>query len=257
MAEVVFLTGENEEKSAAKDTIKLVQHNNRPVLQFADGRVLSLDFLADSRYRRTLRGKNELLAKAVGYKANPPPRVWDLSLGLAEDAWTLVRLGCQVTGFERNEFLAQLVAETHRSLLSAYSEATSQHQYLQRLRAFSGEAAQVLRYLLHQPIEESLQSELDREVSLRGAPQVLYFDPMFAGTSKSSALPRLEMQLLRSLLGEDPDQADVLALARSVPGMRVVVKRPLKAAKLFEDVTHTFSGEKVRYDMYQNTEIAK
>jgi 16S rRNA (guanine1516-N2)-methyltransferase len=211
-----------------------------PALVFADGRKLQLDFSSD-RYHRKLRGKNELLAKAVGIKTlTSAPKVWDLTLGFAEDAWTLARLGCQVQGFERQPELAKLVAASLEKYAAGVESGSHWDASVKRLSVHAASAHQVLQNFLdgtsHYP-----------------APDVLYYDPMFAGTTKSSALPRLEMQLLRFWLGEDHDQAEVLHLARQIPGRRVVVKRAIKAPLLAEDCTHSFEGEKVRYDMYQHT----
>lgn len=218
-----------------------LDEDGAPALAFPDGRRLRLDF-ADPRYRRKLRGKNELLAKAVGIRTlATAPRVWDLSLGLAEDAWTLARLGCDLWGFERQPLLARLVEASLAAYRAGVEPGSHWDQSAARLHVHAVPAAEALRAL--------------REgTSPYPRPGVLYFDPMFDGTEKSSALPRLEMQLLRSWIGADEDQAEVLAQARAVPGMRVVVKRAIKAPPLGGAPTHAFAGEKVRYDMYQNTE---
>ncbi len=214
-----------------------------PVLRFPDDRRLRLDF-ADSRYHRKLRGKNELLAKAVGIKTLPTaPRVWDLSLGLAEDAWTLARLGCDLWGFERQPLLAQLVEASLQEYRMRVEPGSHWDESAARLHVNAASARDVLLALRD-------------GTSAFPRPGALYFDPMYEGTGKSSALPRLEMQLLRGWVGTDDDQAEVLALARSIPGMRVVVKRAVKAPALGGAPTHAFVGEKVRYDMYQNTVTA-
>lgn len=210
-----------------------------PILIFEGDRRLRLDF-EDSRYRRKLRGKNELLAKAVGIKTIPTaPRVWDLSLGLAEDAWTLARLGCEVWGFERQPLLARLVESSLANYRRRVEPGSHWDESAARLHVVAQAAQQGLREW------GSATAEVPR-------PSVIYFDPMFEGTGKSSALPRLEMQLLRAWIGADEDQGEVFQMARALPGVRLVVKRAAKAPTMGEAPTHSFVGEKVRYDMYQN-----
>jgi len=221
-----------------------------PTLQFLENRLLRLDFEKDPRYHRRLRGKNELLAKAVGLKsgaqsATQPFHVWDLSLGLAEDAWTLARLGCQVRGFEREPLLFRLVSESLTLFRSQLATDSKLRPAAERLTVNHADAMTAIANLAL--LRDSRPEEL---------PQVLYFDPMYAGATKSSALPRLEMQLLRAWLGEDEDQELVLAAALKIPGLRIVVKRAVKAPILIGPVSHSFYGEKVRYDMYQTRSLA-
>lgn len=241
----------NPHASLLQSEVPLPELHDResgPVLLFRipdqPPRELRLDMATDPRYFRKLRGKNELLAKAVGYKSNPPPRVWDLSLGLAEDAWTLARIGCPVHGFERVDLLFQLVKASFEKMRHELTAMSPLHAAAMRLSMSAGDATTILHEL-----------QKGNDPSGYGYPDVLYFDPMYAGVAKSSALPRLEMQLLRAWLGEDTDQKQVLALALQIPGMRVVVKRPARSVALCQPVTHAFYGEKVRYDMYQNTEV--
>lgn len=206
-----------------------------PQLVFPNGRELVADFATDPRYNRKLRGRSELIAKAVGLKPGTQVRVWDLSVGLGEDAWTLARLGCEVWGFERQELLAQwlqLSFEKFKANLRPESELTLAAA---RLHLERGNALEVLK-----------QKKFPR-------PDVIYFDPMYGGVSQKSALPRIEMQMMRAWLGEDQDQAEVLeAVLGSGCARRIVVKRPHRAPELRPGVSHRFEGEKVRYDMYLN-----
>lgn len=194
-----------------------------------EGQRLFLDFVSDrARYRKAHRGKNELIAKATGLSKGHK-EIWDLTAGLAEDAWFLVSLGARVTAFERQPLIAALVKDAHaRALLSPVTaEAASRFSFSQ---------------------EDSLQVLKKMETG-RG-PAVIYMDPMFHFAKEKSALPRKEMQIFRSLVGSDPDANDLLAEALRVAGERVVVKRPLKEAPLRDGVQHRFEGSSIRYDLY-------
>lgn len=215
-----------------------------PALLFPNGRELFANFAKDPRYNRKLRGKNELLAKAVGIKPGLLPRVWDMSLGLGEDAWTLARLGCEVVGFERERLLHEWLQTSFLSYRAGLEVGTSHFRTAQRLTMFNADSRDVLGQVLGAETIYGLR------------PDVIYFDPMYSGVAKNSALPRIEMQLLRSWLGEDADPGEVLRFALEQKEVRIVVKRPHKAEPLSQGVTHAFEGEKVRYDMYSKREVS-
>ena len=82
------------------------------------------------------------------------------------------------------------------------------------------------------------------------ATDVVLLDPMYpeagAGPRKAEGL-----HLARLLVGDDPDQGRLLAVARRAAGRRVVVKRPLRAPALAgRPPNGTLRGRTVRYDLY-------
>ena len=62
-------------------------------------------------------------------------------------------------------------------------------------------------------------------------PQVIHLDPMFPEREKS-ALVKKEMRAFQPIVGEDDDQAELLAAALALASHRVVVKRPRKAPSI-------------------------
>ena len=76
-------------------------------LQLYAGGELDLHIRADFRspsvsYRRKQGGgRGQLIARAVGFKANHAPKVLDGTAGLGGDAFVLASLGCQVRMCER------------------------------------------------------------------------------------------------------------------------------------------------------------
>jgi 16S rRNA (guanine1516-N2)-methyltransferase len=72
---------------------------------------------------------------------------------------------------------------------------------------------------------------------------------MFA-SRKKSALVKVEMRILRQLVGDDPDAGELFELARAVARQRVVVKRHRHAEPLAPNPTHSHSDRTTRYDVY-------
>ena len=80
-------------------------------------------------------------------------------------------------------------------------------------------------------------------------PDVVYLDPMYP-QKKKSALPKKELRLCRSLVGDDTDSMDLFAAACRAAGRRVVVKRPPKSPPLAPNPDLRFGGKLARYDVY-------
>jgi 16S rRNA (guanine1516-N2)-methyltransferase len=204
---------------------ELIRLENGLNLKTEEG-LLHLDFVSDRvNYMRPLpRGKNELIAKAIGI-AKGLTEVVDVTAGLAQDAVVLARLGCQVTAVERSPLLYSLLADAHQ-------RAAPFCDWTKHLRFIQADSIQYLGKLAPEKF-----------------PQVIYLDPMFP-QKKKGALPRKEMVIFRSLVGDDPDSAELMKICLRVARARVVVKRPLKALPLAPGVQHSFKGSSVRYDLY-------
>lgn len=190
----------------------------------AEKRLLEIDF--DKNHldyeRRGHQGKNELIAKALGY-AKGCRKVLDLSVGMGIDSVFLMQLNFQVSGVERSPVLYALLKEAF---------ARTEKEYLKSYQLYFADALTFLR-------ENKGKLDID----------AIYFDPMYPH-KKKSALPKQEMVVFRNLIGHDEDAAAVLQEALTWPVRRVVVKRPLKAEELLPGVIHSFVGKVVRYDSY-------
>ncbi|MFS4458435.1 class I SAM-dependent methyltransferase [Bdellovibrio sp. HCB2-146] len=198
--------------------------NGSVFVKDTEGRKLAIDF--DENHldyqRRGHRGKNELIAKALGV-AKGTKKVLDLSVGLAVDSVFLCQLGFQVTGVERSPVLYALLKEAF---------AKTQKEELKSYELFHSDSREFL---------ETQKNKIEVDA--------IYFDPMYPH-KKKSALPKQEMVVFRDLVGDDADAAEVLRLALQWPVRRVVVKRPMRAEELLPGVTHAFEGKVVRYDTY-------
>jgi hypothetical protein len=110
-------------------------------------------------------------------------------------------------------------------------------------------------------------AEEDLPAELRGflEPDVVYLDPMFPGAAARKTAERKPLRVLRRLVGDDSDAAELFHWALHVARKRVVVKRPMKAPSLgvgwVERVSErnppssidpdiVFKGKGVRYDVY-------
>lgn len=169
--------------------------------------------------------RRQPLARAVGRAAK---RVLDATAGLGHDAALLALMGYDVTAVERSPIVGALLRD---GLERAMTDERYRAAIGGRLRVIVGDARDVLR-------------------TMDERPDALYVDPMFPPKRKASALAKKSIRLLRRLVGDDPDAAELVdaALDRSVP--RVVVKRPTHAPPLRPDPVVSFPGKLVRYDVY-------
>lgn len=189
---------------------------------------ISVDFLSGKLKHRYQfgGGRGQLIAKACGVKSNFKPSVLDLTAGLGQDGFVLASLGCAVTLLERSPIVAALLQDgleraNHEAWFKALSlnlSVTDAKLYLQELR--------------------------------EDFPDVIYYDPMFP-ESKKSALVKKEMRMVRELVGDDIDAAEILSLALKKTIKRVVVKRPRLAPTITDQPPNqSYQGKSGRFDVY-------
>lgn len=180
-------------------------------------RPVRLDFDADfAQWQRTTQAKrSQPLYRALGVRNNQLPVVWDVTCGLAGDSLQLLALGAKVVSSERHPLVAFLLS-------CAYQ------RWVHPIKAHWRLALQ-----LTTPPPEA---------------QVIYFDPMYS-ESNPKALPRKEMRVFRELVGEDHDAVSVAEGLRQ-QGLRLIIKRPPKAAPLLAAPHFAQEGKAVRFDVY-------
>ncbi len=172
-----------------------------------------------------------MLAKAVGFKGGPLS-VCDATAGLGRDAFLLACMGCTVTAVERSPIVA--------ALLQDGLERAADHPKL----------ARIVRERLRLVIADA--REFLPRLAERERPDVVYIDPMFPQAGRT-ALAAKDMQLCRKVAGDDPDAAELLAAARPIARLRVVVKRSLRAPALAAAPSIVYRGTTIRYDVYLPT----
>jgi len=174
-------------------------------------------------------GAGQLVAKAVGLqKTRATLHVADATAGLGQDAFVLASLGCRVTLFERNPVIHALLADgLARAALNVDCAVI-----VERMRLLEGNSIDWL-------------GQADAE-----AADIVYLDPMFPHRDKS-ALVKKEMQVFRTIVGDDEDSGQLLAGALERARYRVVVKRPRKAPAIEgPEPTTRIEGKSSRYDVY-------
>jgi 16S rRNA (guanine1516-N2)-methyltransferase len=167
---------------------------------------------------RPRRGPDPLLRAVGGWT-----EVVDATAGWGTDAATLAAAGRRVVLLERHPVLAALLRDA-----------------IERSRARGHAAADRL---------ELIEDDARRWLA-SAATDVVLLDPMYPGVG---AGPRKAegLHLARQLVGDDLDQAELLAVARRAARRRVVVKRPLRAPPLAGCApSGSLRGRTVRYDLY-------
>ena len=191
---------------------------------------IQVDFVSGAvAHRRQFGGgSGQMIAKAIGVQAGVRPSVLDATAGLGRDAFVLACLGCKITLIERQPVIAALLADgLARAELNPEVAAITQQMQL-----LTGDAISLM---------QNWQAEV---------PQVIHLDPMFPEREKS-ALVKKEMRAFQPIVGEDDDQAELLAAALALASHRVVVKRPRKAPSIGQQApSYQLTGKSSRYDIY-------
>lgn len=180
-------------------------------------------------------GAGQGVAKAVGLQSGARPRLVDATAGLGRDGFELARLGCQVTLIERHPVIAALLEDgLRRAIADAEIGAVAAS-----ITLLSADAIASLQRWHAEP------------------PEVIYLDPMFP-TREKTALVKKEMRFFHSLVGEDADQAELLAVALEVATHRVVVKRMRKAPAIDgSKPSYVIEGKTSRFDVYSKLSLRR
>lgn len=175
--------------------------------------------------RRGFSLRSEAVARAVGLKGNEPLRVVDATAGLGRDGFVLASLGAEVVLLERNPVVAALLADglARAAADPALAAAAA------RLSLIEGEATERLPEL---------------------SADAVYLDPMYPQDGTRAQVKK-EMQLLRRLLGPDPDVESLFQAAWASPARRIVLKRPRRSSILpGPKPSHSQEGRSTRFDVY-------
>lgn len=193
------------------------------------------DFLLP--WKRAPLGKNDLFAKAMGYRKGIR-KVIDATAGLGQDTARLLRLGCSVEAIEKNKILYCLLFEAQER---AKQNILWKEKVSPRLHLIYGDAISLLP-----------QIKPDRN-------QAIFLDPMFPEKNKS-ALSGGEMQLLKKWQVQCEKEEDLIAAPKLLLDSaflgghkRIILKRPLHTVSdnLTEISPHiVYRGKSVRYDVW-------
>ncbi len=169
--------------------------------------------------------KKDLLALAIGKKTKT---VIDATTGWAQDSLAIFRMGYDINCIERSPVMAELIQDGFNRL--------AQKDWM------------LNRGL--QPPKLSVGNSIALLAGLQEKPDCIYLDPMFPPKRKKSALAKKAMSMLRDILGDDEDRADLFAAAWQACGKRLVVKSPDYAEAMGGKPTEIYQGKLLRYDVY-------
>jgi 16S rRNA (guanine1516-N2)-methyltransferase len=189
---------------------------------------LIVDFVggAVGHRRRFGGGRGQALPRAAGFVRGEAPSVVDATAGLGRDAFLLASLGAEVTLIERSPAVHALLAEGMQRAKAADEEHAA---IIGRMTLLFGDARELLPGM---------------------TPDVVLIDPMHPAREKS-ALVKQEMRLLREMVGDDGDAAQLLVVALGVARRRVVLKWPLRAEPMAgARPSHSILGKSTRYDVF-------
>lgn len=189
---------------------------------------LYVDFQSSELIHRCSKSSaKEMIARAVGIKANYRPTILDTTAGLGTDAFVLASLGCNVQCLERSPIVAVLLEDGLRRLFQ---------QDIHPPLLLTLKQVDAIDYMTPLTIDDCYD--------------VIYLDPMFP-EKKKNALPKKGMRIFRELLGYDQDTNILFELALARATKRVVVKRPRLAETITELKPHlVFEGKSSRFDVY-------
>jgi 16S rRNA (guanine1516-N2)-methyltransferase len=172
-------------------------------------------------------GRGQALPRAAGFTKGQTPSVADATAGLGRDAFLLASLGAEVTLIERSHEVHALLAE---GMARAREAGPDYAAIMDRMTLLPGDARELLAGL---------------------SPDVVLIDPMHPPRG-NAALVKQEMRLLREIVGDDPDSAELMQVALARAQKRVVLKWPLRAEAMqgIRAPSHSIAGKSTRYDVF-------
>ena len=190
--------------------------------------ILRGDFTRMLPRLRADRLNGELLVRAAKIKDPAGPlTALDATAGLGEDSLLLAAAGFQVTLFERNPIIYELL----RDAMTRAAAVPELAPIMERMHLIHGDSTEAM-------------------ARLETAPDVILLDPMFPERQKS-ALVKKKLQMIQKL--EFPcldEKAIFLAAAQAAP-RKLVIKRPPKGPFLAGiKPDYSISGKAVRFDCF-------
>jgi 16S rRNA (guanine1516-N2)-methyltransferase len=172
--------------------------------------------------------KGDLFKKALGNWPKETPLL-DLCGGWGRDSLCFASWGFKASCLERHSEVFKLVSKTFQEL------KTRNSIYENILKNIS---------YLNIDAKDFLKNTKDNW-------PLIYLDPMYPDRKKS-ALGKGEMRILKELVGDDPDKAELAQLAFEKTKKRLVIKGPKLSPSLLELVrpTHVFKGSSTRFEIF-------
>lgn len=205
-----------------------LQHDADGLYLELDGQVLRGDFTRMLPRVKQGRLSSELLVKAAKIKnADHALTAIDATAGMGEDSLLLAAAGFQVTLYERNPTIFELLSDA----LQRAAEIPELTGIVARMHAVHGDSMEAMR-------------------CLTAPPDVILLDPMFPERQKS-ALVKKKLQMIQKLEIPCADEQELLLTAMEVGPKKLIVKRPPKGPYLAGiKPDHSIEGKAVRFDCF-------
>lgn len=162
--------------------------------------------------------------------------VVDATAGLGGDAFLIAAAGFAVAALERNALLAEMLAD---EVARVRRSASAPHR-----------AAAERMQVTHADAIDALSDASPSRAWVREHPVAVLMDPMYPQDPSATALAAKPIRVVRTLVGDDPDQRALFEAARACMPGRIVVKRPHSAPPLVPDPDLDFAGKLTRLDVY-------
>ena len=210
-----------------RDELTLVRDEEGLAL-VGEGQMLRGDFPRMLPRIKAGRLNSELLVKAAKIKkAEGELNAVDATAGLGEDSLLLAAAGFNVTLYERNPVVYELLKDA----LERASQIPELAPIVARMTAVHADSVAGM-------------------ASLETPPDVILLDPMFPARQKS-ALVKKKLQMIQKLEQPCDDEITLLLTAMEAKPKKLIVKRPPKGdylAGLKPD--HSIEGKAVRFDCF-------
>lgn len=206
----------------------ILQLNETGLSLVSGGQTLQGDLTRMLPRVRPDRLNGELLVRAAKIKdPDHPLTAVDATAGLGEDSFLLAAAGFQVTLFERNPIIFELLRDT----LSRAAEIPELASITARMRLIHGDSVAAMK-------------------SMETAPDVILLDPMFPERQKS-ALVKKKLQMIQKLEFPCLDEREMFLAAAAAKPKKLVIKRPPKGPYLAGvKPDYSISGKAVRFDCF-------
>jgi 16S rRNA (guanine1516-N2)-methyltransferase len=210
-----------------RDELTLVRDEEGLAL-VGEGQMLRGDFTRMLPRIKAGRLNSELLVKAAKIKkAEGELTAVDATAGLGEDSLLLAAAGFNVTLYERNPVVYELLKDA----LERAAQIPELAPVVARMTAVHADSVAGM-------------------ASLETPPDVILLDPMFPARQKS-ALVKKKLQMIQKLEQPCDDEITLLLTAMEAKPKKLIVKRPPKGdylAGLKPD--HSIEGKAVRFDCF-------
>ena len=210
-----------------RDELTLVRDEEGLAL-VGEGQMLRGDFTRMLPRIKAGRLNSELLVKAAKIKkAEGELTAVDATAGLGEDSLLLAAAGFNVTLYERNPVVYELLKDA----LERAAQIPELAPVVARMTAVHADSVAGM-------------------ASLEAPPDVILLDPMFPARQKS-ALVKKKLQMIQKLEQPCDDEITLLLTAMEAKPKKLIVKRPPKGdylAGLKPD--HSIEGKAVRFDCF-------